>query len=392
MLKMKKRALALGAVAAVAAGLALGPVPATASYAGFPDIPADHWAAAGGVIDWSEENGVVNGYGDGTWRPDAVLDRGTAATILYNHSGDPAPGEPATFSDAAAFGWASDGIAWAQDKDVFDGYADGTFGPWGALTREQACKVLMEYVGGKDGNPASLDAFKDAGEVSPWAEGVVAWAAEEGVITGKGQEGSKNLDPIGTCTRAEFVAMLMRAVEGEGASDPEAGTDPGTGEESGGPAPEPGPGTGDEGGSTDPGAGEEGGKPGTGTGDEGEEPGSGDEGKDPAPDPGTGTDPGDEGLVESSRDKYGVYYNNDTIYEGTVARDYCTYCGYSVYVPWDHSDGGDGGLSVTHPDEYEVLKDLFWHIAREHDSQGRTGGELVTMRIKLVSPGKWVPA
>lgn len=238
---LARAACAIGLGLAVAAG---SPTAALAEYLGFPDVNPTDWYA--GTVEWATDNDVVHGS-NGYWLPAGVVDRGTAATILYNFSGAEAPAEGATFSDADTFGWAADGIAWAQDMGVFNGYDGdyGAFGAWDTLTREQAATVLYNMFGnGENTGSLALDAFDDSQDVSLWARAGVAWAAHYKIM---GQGGS--ISPQSTCTRAEFVTMLMRIsdLSAVGDDDEKPGDDqkPGTGDEQK-------PGSGDE-----PGEGEE---------------------------------------------------------------------------------------------------------------------------------------
>lgn len=226
-------AKALAVIGALVTAMAGSPGVAHAEYLGFPDIAPGHWCVDFGVVDWAEENDVINGI-DGRWAPDETVDRGQAAAILFNYSGDQRPDEPATFDDADELGWAAGAVAWAQDEGVFNGNRnpDGsvTMDPWDDLTREQAAAILYNMSGDPRGDVESLNGFPDGDEVSDWALGAVAWGVEREVL-GNGGE----LNPTSPCTRAEFVTMLKNVIEAE--------------QEGPGPQPDPDPGPGQGGGS-----------------------------------------------------------------------------------------------------------------------------------------------
>lgn len=169
---MSKRSIAragLGALA-VAGALAAALAAASAEYLGYPDLHEGQWYVSCGLVDWSEERGVVNGV-DGEWLPDGPVDRAQAAAILFNYSGDAAPAEGATSDDAGELGWAAAACAWAQDEGVFNGSsnADGTvtMDPWARPSREQAAAVLHDMSGEAAGDPASLDAPPPTAARSP---------------------------------------------------------------------------------------------------------------------------------------------------------------------------------------------------------------------------------
>ena len=76
-----------------------------------------------------------------------------------------------------------------------------TDGSWAILSRYAAWKGL-DVTGGKD-----LSAYRDAGDISPYARTSLAWANAAGLITGRDKT---TLAPRGTATRAEAATILMR--------------------------------------------------------------------------------------------------------------------------------------------------------------------------------------
>lgn len=62
---------------------------------------------------------------------------------------------------------------------------------------------------GKPESSVKLDSFTGADEVSSYAERAIAWAIENGIISGRG---NGVLDPLGTATRAEAATILMNYI------------------------------------------------------------------------------------------------------------------------------------------------------------------------------------
>ena len=81
----------------------------------------------------------------------------------------------------------------------------------GSITREQFAVILYRYAVYKGydtaADGAAAESFRDADQVSGWAEEAVAWAVDAGLLTGKGNQ---TLDPAGTATRAEAAQLLQR--------------------------------------------------------------------------------------------------------------------------------------------------------------------------------------
>lgn len=176
----------------------------------FSDVSGDDWYF--GAVQYVYENGMMNGTGDGLFSPALTTSRAMIVTILYRLEDGPAPMSASfdTFSDIQSDAWYVGSVAWASRNGVVNGYDDGRFGPNDAITREQLAAILYRFASlrGLDVSAsASLDAFADAGSVSSYAGTAMRWAVGSGLISGKGDN---ILDPLGSATRAETAAILMR--------------------------------------------------------------------------------------------------------------------------------------------------------------------------------------
>ena len=98
---------------------------------------------------------------------------------------------------------------WANLNGIVTGTSDTTFSPRGAISRQDICKVLYEYLTDYKGMslPTGSAGFKDAAKVSSYARTAVNAMAAIGVITGD-QNG--NFNPTTAATRAEVAAIFMR--------------------------------------------------------------------------------------------------------------------------------------------------------------------------------------
>lgn len=115
------------------------------------------------------------------------------------------------FDDVDGTQFYGEGIAWCKANGVVNGYTDGTFRPDQAVTREEFISMLANYakvvLGDTTVGTVATDVlaeFPDGSEVSGWAASNVAWAAANKVA---GNGGS--LDPTDTMTRAFCAAMLV---------------------------------------------------------------------------------------------------------------------------------------------------------------------------------------
>ena len=176
----------------------------------FTDVKADDWFYED--VSFVYEKGLMVGVSDTKFDPNGTATRAMLAAILWRMEGRPTPSGNVKYSDVPAGQWYSDGIAWATEAGIFEGYGDGTFGPNDPITREQLASIFYRYARYKGydiSETGDLDQFTDIDEASAWALDALKWAVGSGLMHGKG---SNKLDPTGTSTRAEIAAMLHRFV------------------------------------------------------------------------------------------------------------------------------------------------------------------------------------
>lgn len=99
--------------------------------------------------------------------------------------------------------WYEAGQRWA----MINGISDGT-NMQQTLTREQLAVMLWSYAGKPDSD-YNLTGYLDWAAISSWAAQAMAWAVENGLISGV----DGTLTPQGEATRAQVATILMRFVE-----------------------------------------------------------------------------------------------------------------------------------------------------------------------------------
>jgi N-acetylmuramoyl-L-alanine amidase len=118
----------------------------------FSDVPADHWAYK--QIEYAVSQNVVQGYADGTYRPDVVVDRGQMAVFIARamvapngDAGIPDLGPIPTFPDVpgedGAWAWCQKHVDYLAAHYVVTGYLDGAYHPEYPVTRD----LMAAYIG-----------------------------------------------------------------------------------------------------------------------------------------------------------------------------------------------------------------------------------------------------
>ena len=179
----------------------------------FADVAPTDWAAD--AVAFASARELFSGTSETTFSPEQTMSRGMLATVLYRLEGQPDQALTMEdlrrgYSDVSSEEWYADGIAWAAENGIVNGYGDDRFGPNDSVTREQFVVMLWRYAGSPEAKSDRALAFTDADQASDYALEALRWAVENGVLNG---HGNGRLAPGGTATRAEAAQMLKNFME-----------------------------------------------------------------------------------------------------------------------------------------------------------------------------------
>ena len=109
----------------------------------------------------------------------------------------------------------TDYIIKAYELGIVSGYPDGTFAPNKYLTRQEFFQIMENFCNAAAFLPSAdntyLAAFSDANDVAYWAEEATQICVKYGYVNGRGYGDKAYLEPLGTTTRQEAMAMFLRA-------------------------------------------------------------------------------------------------------------------------------------------------------------------------------------
>lgn len=109
-----------------------------------------HWAES--YIDQAVDLGFINGYGNGNYGPDDQMTRAQFVTILWREAGQPEPAGKASFHDLdPKQTYYHKAVAWAEENSVINGVGENRFAPNSNVTREQIAATLFRMSGGVPG-------------------------------------------------------------------------------------------------------------------------------------------------------------------------------------------------------------------------------------------------
>ena len=175
----------------------------------FTDVSDSDWFYDPVCYVYSQ--GLMTGTSATTFEPNTSLSRAMLVAVLHRLEGSP-QASAGDFIDVADSDWYAQAVNWAASVGVVNGFDDGTFQPNAAITREQMAAVLRNYAAYKGLDVTAsgdLSTYIDAASVSDWAKESVEWVVGSGLLGG--YEDS-TLRPQGTTTRAEVASVLQRAL------------------------------------------------------------------------------------------------------------------------------------------------------------------------------------
>ncbi len=123
----------------------------------FPDVEAGRWSAE--EIEKMASEKIILGYPDGDFRPDGNLTRAEFAALIYRFTGLESKDGDNYLSDLYDTHWAYKEIKALCDAGLVEGYEDGSFRPENNITRAEVMTVINKILGKKpvDSYVKSLD-------------------------------------------------------------------------------------------------------------------------------------------------------------------------------------------------------------------------------------------
>ncbi|WP_214481726.1 S-layer homology domain-containing protein [Bacillus sp. SM2101] len=193
-----------------AAFVATAVVPVVASTDSFSDVSAEHWA--NNYITELANEGIINGFTDGTFGPNVELTRGQASKLFQRALNLEVPEDLTSFNDVED---STDlelkkAAAAVKAAGIFKG-SNGIFGANDTLTRAQMASVIVRAFGLEVNDEIEIT-LTDIENIDDSHRANVAILFQNGVTTGKGDG---TYDGNGNVPRANFAAFLYRALNQE---------------------------------------------------------------------------------------------------------------------------------------------------------------------------------
>ena len=113
--------------------------------ASFTDVELTAWYAP--YILAAKTNNIIDGYEDGGFSPNGLINRAEALKILLVAAGfDVAEKIEAVFPDVPVSAWFAKYVTYAYNNGIVGGYANGKFGPGNNITRAEVAKIVTKIL------------------------------------------------------------------------------------------------------------------------------------------------------------------------------------------------------------------------------------------------------
>lgn len=166
-----------------------------------------HWAEA--QIFFGSEKGWMNGFNDGTFRPDQSLTRAQAATVLVNFLPLKGTNRQVAFDDVTQSHWARSSIILVAQNEIMRGTAPATFSPNTTMTRAQVVQALYNAGLYSQASTNSTSSFSDVPN-NHWALQAIETMRQEGVVSGFGDGTFRPNEPV---TRAQMAVIIKNVYD-----------------------------------------------------------------------------------------------------------------------------------------------------------------------------------
>ena len=160
---------------------------------------------------YMSSRGIVNGVSNDVFSPNTPVSRGELVLLLYRICGSPNPGRHTYFNDVAASSPFAHAIYWAAENGIVTGYGDNSFKPYAAVTREQAAAILYRYA-----TYRGFAYYQETGVLNAYADFYAVSSYAVRPLSWAATNGivvgqsNQTLGPQYHMTRAETIVMLYR--------------------------------------------------------------------------------------------------------------------------------------------------------------------------------------
>ena len=158
---------------------------------------------------------MLNGYGDGTFRPNWGITRAEFTTLMVQCLGLEIGNDENIYLDMGEH-WAIDYVATGTKHKIVYGIGEDLFDPDTIITREQMAAIIFRMSGEEEIWPISE--FTDREECTPYARPAIDYVNANGIMVGMNDGTFRGLEPT---TRAQAASVVLRLIKAKFFDNPD---------------------------------------------------------------------------------------------------------------------------------------------------------------------------
>lgn len=162
------------------------------------------------AIDYLVKRGIISGTSENSFEPERSITRAEFTKIIVAAFGFEDTEGDVSFTDVSDDDWYSEFVKIAVKNGLVQGYPEGDFKPNATITREEMATILVRAFKsmGIDVETGDVD-FADSDEIGDWAAEYVATLAKLGIVQGRGDN---MFVPKDNLTRAEAAVVIYKSI------------------------------------------------------------------------------------------------------------------------------------------------------------------------------------
>lgn len=183
----------------------------------FLDVSKDHHNYV--AVEWMSDEGTIEGYEDGTFKPDNAVNRAELMKMVVLMTVDSVDESYANCFPDVTTDWYAKYVCYALEQGWVAGYPDGNFKPGNNVNRVEAMKIMLNALIPSEEWPAPTDFDLSVEmpvdlDMSQWYAGYARFAITKELVDGwhvtVDESNGVHYNPEGNMTRKEVAEMLFR--------------------------------------------------------------------------------------------------------------------------------------------------------------------------------------
>lgn len=170
----------------------------------FSDVKG-HWAES--YINRAVRQGFIEGYTDGSFRPEQKVSRAEFVSMINRALGNSRT-DRISFIDVPYGAWYYQDVAKAVKASYVKGFNDGTFKPGQSITRQEAAVMIAKIIP-TYGYSGRLQNYPDYRSIGSWANDALSKVNGKGYITGYSDGRMHPLDPLTRAQAAKIIGDIL---------------------------------------------------------------------------------------------------------------------------------------------------------------------------------------